>query len=47
MVASYNFFNLWLAEVNVDVIIGPVLDVFSDVEEDVGCCKVWIMFKLR
>jgi len=37
---SCNFLNLWLAEANVDVVIGPVLDVFSDVEEDVGCCKV-------
>jgi len=37
---SCNFLNLWLAEANVDVVIGPVLEVFSDVEEDVGCFKV-------
>lgn len=28
--------QVWLAEVNVDVIIGLVLDVISDTEENVG-----------
>lgn len=32
---------------NVDVIIGLVLDVISDTEENVGCGKVWIMCQVQ
>ena len=31
------------AKVDVDITIGPVLNVFSHAEKDIGGCKVWVM----